>query len=172
MKRKPRSDSKLDTLEPESRVLELRDMLLAGSSQQQCKDWLWTECGVTTTGDALTRFWRKHCQPIVDESRQLAAVKAEGIIEKSGRTDWNAGTLELVKQTAFEMLSGQTLDADTAEKFIKLVLKADDQDMNRRKLTLLEQKAKQADEAAGISNDAKLTPEEKAAALKRIFRMG
>jgi hypothetical protein len=133
--KKNRSDSKLDNLKPESRVLELRDMLLAGASQQDCKDWLFAECGeTTTTGDALTRFWKKHCLPIVKESRQLAAVKAEAIVEDAGRTDWNAGTLELVKQVSFEMMSGQVTDPKTAEKFIKLILKADAQDAAREKL--------------------------------------
>jgi uncharacterized protein HemY len=134
MMKKPRSDSKLDTLTPESRVCELRDMLLAGASQAECKGWLLETCGVTTTGDALTRFWRKHCKPIKDEERQLAAVKAEGIIQEAGRTDWNAGTLELVRQVSFEMMSRQSVDPETAEKFIKLVLKADAQEQAREKL--------------------------------------
>lgn len=135
MNRKPRSDSKLDNLKPESRVLELRDMLLAGASHDECRQWLAVECGgITTTGDALTRFWKKHCKPIQDEARQLAAVKAEGIIEDSGRTDWNAATLELVKQVSFEMMSGQRTDPKVAEKFIKLILKADKQDQDREKL--------------------------------------
>ena len=133
--KKPRSDSKLDNLTPESRVMELRDMLLAGASQKECKDWLFTECnGVTTSGDALTRFWKKHCAPIVRESRQLAAVKAEAIVEDSGRTDWTAATLELVKQVSFEMMSGQATDPKVAEKFIKLILKADSQDQSREKI--------------------------------------
>lgn len=134
MYKKPRSDSKLDNLTPESRVCELRDMLLGGASQAQCKAWLLTECAVTTTGDALTRFYKKHCAPIVRESRQLAAVKAEAIIDDAGRTDWNAGTLELVKQVSFEMMSGQAIDPKTSEKFIKLILKADKQDQDREKL--------------------------------------
>jgi len=173
MNNKPRSDSKLDNLKPESRVLELRDMLLAGASHQDCKAWLFAECGgVTTSGDALTRFWKKHCAPIVTESRQLAAVKAEGIIEEAGRTDWNTGTMELVKQVSFEMMSGQRTDPKTAEKFIKLILKADKQDTDKQKFELMKTKAAQADEAAGVANNKKLTAEEKAAELKRIFRMG
>jgi hypothetical protein len=132
--KKPRSDSKLDNLKPECRVMELRDMLLAGASQKDCKAWLFEQCGVTTSGDALTRFWQKHCKPIVQESRQLAAVKAEAIIEGAGRTDWNAGTLELVKQVSFEMMSGQATEPKTAEKFIQLILKADAQDQSREKI--------------------------------------
>lgn len=130
---KPRGDSKLDSLKPESRVLELRDLLLSGATYAEAKAWLLETCQETTTGDALMRFWRRHCQPIRDDERKLAAVKAEGIVDGAGRTDWNAGTLELVKQVSFEMMSGQVTDPKTAEKFIKLILKADAQDAAREK---------------------------------------
>ena len=120
---------------PESRVLELRDGMLSGWSHEECKSWLATECGVTCSGSALTGFYKRHCVPIVRESRQLAAVKAEAIVADAGRTDWNTGTLELVKQVSFEMMSGQRTDPKTAEKFIKLILKADAQAQSREKLT-------------------------------------
>jgi hypothetical protein len=94
------------------------------------------------------------------------------IVADAGRTDWNAGTIELVKQVSFEMMSGQKVDAKTAEKFIKLMLKADEQEMDKRRLAMMEAKAKLADEAAGVAGDHKLSDEEKAAELKRIFRMG
>lgn len=167
--KKPRADSKLDSLTPESRVLELRDMLLSGASQRDCRAWLAGTCGVTTTGDALTRFWKRHCAPILREGRQLAAVKAESIIGDAGRTDWNTGTMELVKQVSFEMMSGQKIDAATAEKFIKLILKADAQDMDRTKLALLEAKAKQADSAKDVLA-GKLSPEEQTRRLREILK--
>ena len=44
--------------------------------------------------------------------------------------------------------------------------------MDQRKLALLEKKAAQADQAAGVANNGKLSDAEKAAELKRIFRMG
>jgi len=132
MDKKPRSDSKLDRL-PESRLMELRDMLLGGASHDECKGWLAVECGVTCSASALTAFYKRHCLPVVRESRQLAAVKAEAIVADAGRTDWNNATLELVKQVSFEMMSGQRTDPKTAEKFIKLILKADAQDAAREK---------------------------------------
>lgn len=130
--KKPRADSKLDSM-PESRVMELRDGMLSGWSHEECKSWLASECAVTCSGSALTAFYKRHCVPIVRESRQLAAVKAEAIVAEAGRTDWNAGTLELVKQVSFEMMSGQRTDPKTSEKFIKLILKADAQDAAREK---------------------------------------
>jgi hypothetical protein len=167
--KKPRADSKLDSLTPESRVLELRDMLLSGASQKECRDWLAETCQVTTTGDALTRFWKRHCAPILRESRQLAAVKAESIIADAGRTDWNSGTMELVKQVSFELMSGQKLDARTAEKFIRLMLQAEAQQMDARKLAILETKANQADSAKDVLTQ-KLSPEEQTRRLREILK--
>ena len=132
MDKKPRSDSKLDRL-AESRVMELRDGLLSGWSHDECKNWLALECGVTCSASALTGFYKRHCLPIIRESRQLAAVKAEAIVADAGRTDWNNATLELVKQVSFEMMNGQKVEAKVAEKFIKLILKADAQDAAREK---------------------------------------
>lgn len=171
MDRKPRSDSKLDSL-PESRLLELRDGMLSGWSHEECKSWLAAECSLSCSGSALTNFYKRHCLPILRESRALAAVKAEAIVEEAGRTDWNAATMELVKQVSFEMLSGQRTDPKVAEKFVKLILKADSAERDDRKLRLLEAKAAQADAANAVANDGKLTPEQKDAELKRIFRMG
>jgi len=44
--------------------------------------------------------------------------------------------------------------------------------MEARRVAVLEKKAAQADAAAGVAHDGKLTDAEKAAELKRIFRMG
>jgi len=170
--RKSRKDSKLDNLKPESRVSELRDMLLAGASHMECKQWLFAECdGMTTSGDALTRFWKKNCAPIVRERRKLAACKSEVYVKEAGRTDWDAATKELVSQVTFEMLDGQRTDPAIAEKFVKLVLKRDAQDQSNRKIAIMEAKAAKADQASDVTN-SDLTEEEKAARIKQIFRMG
>lgn len=146
MKRKARGDSKLDSLKPESRVLELRDLLLGGATYKEAKAWLLETCKETTTGDALMRFWRRHCQPIRDEEMSLAAVAAEGIIDRAGRTDWDAATRELMKQVTFEMISGQKVDAKTAGVYVRNMLKIRDQDDTAAKL----KEAARTKEEAGI----------------------
>jgi hypothetical protein len=143
MDKKPRKDSKLDTM-PESRVMELRDKLLANEGYKEILDWLALECGVSSTLSALSAFYKRHCAPLREDQRKLAAVKAEAIIDGSGRTDWNSATMELVKQVSFEIMSGQQVDTKTAEKFIKLILKADAQDVDKRKLAMLEEKSSSA----------------------------
>lgn len=118
-KRKTRGDSKLHNLKPESRVLELRDLLLSGATYKQAKEWLWENCQETTTGDALSRFWKLECQPIKDEEMSLAAAVAEGLINRIGTVDWDAATEELMRQTTFELLSGQSVDTKTKVIYIR-----------------------------------------------------
>jgi hypothetical protein len=132
--KKPRSDSKLDAM-PESRVLELRDMMLAGKGQRECLDWLALECQVSVSPSALTSFYKRHCAPVIRERQRFASVKAEVLVEEAGRTDWNAATMEKVKQVCFEIMTGEKLDPKEAAEFVKLVLKADAQAIDKDKLT-------------------------------------
>jgi antirestriction protein len=118
-KRKVRGDSKLHHLKPESRVLELRDLLLSGATYKEAKKWLWENCQVTTTGDALGRFWALECQPIKDEETSLTSAVAEGIIDRIGAVDWDSATEELMRQTTFELLSGQSVDGKTKVSYIR-----------------------------------------------------
>jgi hypothetical protein len=115
-KRKVRGDSKLHSLKPESRVLELRDLLLGGATYKEAKKWLWENCQVTTTGDALVRFWRLECQPIKDEETSLTRAVADGVIDRIGSTDWDSATEELMRQTTFEFLNGQQQHVDNKTK--------------------------------------------------------
>lgn len=118
-KRKVRGDSKLHNLKPESRVLELRDLLLGGATYKEAKKWLWENCQVTTTGDALGRFWALECQPIKDEEMSLTAAVADGIIDRIGNVDWDAATEELMRQTTFELLAKMDVPAETKVIYIR-----------------------------------------------------
>jgi hypothetical protein len=169
--KKPRSDSKLDAL-PESRVLELRDGLLGGWRYEDAMSWLATECGITSSLAALSAFFKRHCAPLVRERRQLAALKAEAIGDMAGDTDWDAASIERLRQMVFEFMVDPASNIEDTERLFRLLLKSRDQEVDRRKLALLEAKAKLADAAAGVAQDSKLSDEQKAAELKRIFRMG
>ena len=169
--KKPRADSKLDAL-PESRVLELRDGLLGNWSYEAALSWLQTECGVSSSLASLSSFFKRHCAPVIQDRRQLAALKAEAITQGIGLTDWDTASIERLRQTVFEFMSDPNADIEATERLFKLLLKSRDQEVDRRKLTLLEEKAKQADAAAGVAKNGTLSAEVKAAELKRIFRMG
>lgn len=122
--KKPRKDSILDTQLKADQREELRDLLMGGASHAECMQWLSASCGVVVrSGDTLTTFWKRHCLPLVKEHRKLSAVKAEAYVDGAKRTDWDTATTELVKQVTFEILSGQAVDAKTADVFVKNVLK-------------------------------------------------
>ena len=118
-KRKTRGDSKLHNLKPESRVLELRDLMLSNATYKEVKKWLWETCQETTSGYALSQFWKKECQPIKDEEISMTAAVAEGLINRIGAVDWDAATEELMRQTTFELLSGQQVDSKTKVTYIR-----------------------------------------------------
>lgn len=182
--KKPRADSKLDSMS-ESRVLELRDKLLAGDSYQACIEWLLVDCGVQSSLASLSAFYKRHCAPVIRERRQLSVIKAEALGDAMAAdpVNWDEKIVDRTKQMAFEFLTADQNDMDAVGKLLDSVVKARKQeftekiqtrkqDVEERKLAILEAKAKQADEAAGVANNGKLTDEQKAAELKRIFRMG
>lgn len=146
--RKPRSNSILDSdALTDSQRSELRDMMLAGASHAACKQWLWDACSVEVkSGDTLTRFYKRHVAPVVAENRKLSAAKSETYVNAAGRTDWDAATTEAVKQTTFEILSGQKLDPKTADVFLKNVLRLRDQEDARSRRA----EAMRTKEEAGI----------------------
>lgn len=162
MNRKPRSDSKLDSL-PESRVMELRDGLLSGWSYEDARSWLSTECVICCSLSALSSFFKRHCAPVLKERRQLAALKAEAIAEDAGTTDWDSASIERLRQMVFEFMANPNANIDNTEKLFRLLLKSRDQETDRRKLALLESKAKRLDEleakARQITTHGGLSPE-------------
>lgn len=181
MDKKPRSDSKLDSM-PESRVLELRDKLLAGDSYQDCLAWLSTECGVSSSLDSLSRFYKRHCAPIIRERRQLSVVKAEALGDAMAAdpVNWDEKIVERTKQLAFEFLSADKNDPDALAKLLDAVVKARKQefteqiqtrrqDAEDRKLAILEKTAAQTDSAKEVLAQ-KLSPEEQNRRLREILK--
>lgn len=165
--------------------MELRDKLLHGDSYQECLSWLLTECGTQSSLAALSAFYKRHCGPVIRERRQLSVVKAEALGEAMAAdpVNWDDKIVERTKQLAFEFLTADQNDPEAVSRLLAAVVKARKQefteriqtrkqDVEERKLAILEAKAKQADEAAGLAHDNKLSDEQKAAELKRIFRMG
>lgn len=142
--KKPRGDSKLDSLRPESRVLELRDGLLGGWTYEDAKSWLLTECGVSTTLSSLSTFFRRHCAPLMRERRQLAAMRAEAIGELAGETDWDAASIESLRQMCFEFMASPEADIEATERMFRLLLKRKDQELAERQLMLREDAARAA----------------------------
>jgi hypothetical protein len=77
--------------------------------------------------------------------------------------------VERISQIAFELSINPKATSKDVKIFFDMVLKAGDQVLESRKLVLLEEKAKQADEAKETLGDGTLTPEQKQLRMRQIF---
>jgi hypothetical protein len=169
--KKPRSDSKLDAM-PESRVLELRDKLLAGVSYRDAISWLAVECGVHASLKSLTSFYRRHCWPIIRERRQFSVVKAEALGSAMAKdpVTWDEKIVERTKQLAFEFLSEDAPDPEAIKALLDALTKANKQSLDREKFEEAKRKAAQADKAKEAANDTSLSTEEQNKRIREILK--
>lgn len=140
--------------------------------------------GVSISISSLSVFYRwlelrRRLEQRESVAEQLKAEMAlnpdnsEEAIRKAGqRLFMTEGILEkdFKKFTGAAKMTTEAIKLQQAEKKITLLKKAGARD--ERKLAILEAKAAQADKASAVAHDGKLTDQEKAAELKRIFRMG
>lgn len=162
--RKPNGNSKLDNLKPESRVTELRDGLLSGWTYLAALDWLRVECGVSSGMDALSRFYRRHCVPILQEKKKWAALQAEGLAKMGAQSKVfeDAAVAEAV-EFAFAFLRDPMGDPEQKRKWLESLIKKKGGEREDVKVSLLVKKAAELDEAKAKANELKkgggLTPE-------------
>ena len=95
---------------------------------------------------AMSTFYTRHCVPILKDRQKFASLKAEVLIEESGRTDWGEAISEKLKQTAFELISSPGADAKEVCDMLKLFLKSQDQELHSRRVKILEDQARKAEE--------------------------
>lgn len=168
--KKPRSDSKLDAM-PESRVLELRDKLLAGVSYRDAISWLAVECGVHASLKSLTSFYRRHCAPIIRERRQFSVVKAEALGSAMAKdpVTWDDKIVERTKQLAFEFLSEDAPDPEAIKALLDALTKANKQSLDREKFEEAKRKAAQADKAKDVMSSG-LSMDEQNKRIREILK--
>lgn len=172
---KPRSDSKLASLSPEIKA-QLRTWLVDENKsytdvQALLRDDFNVRIGIT----AIQRFYAKDCFSLRStEAREFAEQVAAELA--NGGESFDAATLALVKQKAFERAyarDGNIEELATLAKIIgdsaKVELKKRDQQLAERRIAILEKKAAQADDAKAVTADSTLTPAQREAKLKEIF---
>ena len=149
--RKPNGNSKLDSLKPPSRVTELRDGLLSGWTYVAALDWLRVECGVSSGMDALSRFYRRHCVPILQEKKKWAALEAEGLAKmgKESQVFEDAAMAEAI-EFAFAFLRDPLGDPEQKRKWLESLIKKKGGEREDVKVSILKRKADAADEAAEL----------------------
>lgn len=169
--RKPNANCKLLSL-TEAQQAELADLLLGGMPYHKAQAFVESEWGVRVAISAFTPFWDRYCAPAFLARRAKAVGLADEVAQvaeaRPGRFD--EATVAALKQLAFEMSVSPTADPKAVKAYFTLLLKYRDQDLEERRVALLEKKAAQADQAKDVVASA-LSPEEKQLKIRQIFGM-
>ena len=159
---------KLSTLAPEVRAV--LDARLRGQQDtlESIATWLAEEHGVTISQQALSMYYRRRVLP--EKWRHMEAIAAE--LNRVGGEHVAAAAGQAVAQKVFEWATDEQADPKLLATFYKLMLDTQAQQMDARKLAMLERKAAAADAAEAAAKDANLTPEERMIRIREIFGMG
>lgn len=169
---KPRGDSKLDTLPPDKKA-ELIDGLVCGWTYRQAAEWLRAECSVSVSGSAWTPFFERNVEPILNDIRNFAKMSARSLARRMEKENlFEQATILEFEENAYQLMRTPGADPEEKRKWMETLLKKMAAARDDRKLAILEKKAAQADEASSVAKNDKLSDEQKAAELKRIFQMG
>lgn len=178
MPNKPRSDSVLDSLNPEMKAQLVEWLVQDNLSYKDAKARLAEDFNIKTSVGALSRFYALHCFAFRSSEAKEFAEKVVADLQE-GAPQFDQATLALVKQKAFERAyarNGNLKELLALSKIIgdsaKLTLKKRDQELAERRIVILEAKAALADKATGIASDGQLSDEEKGARLRGLFGMG
>ena len=165
--RKTRSDATLLTL-PDEVQQQLFEELRTGMSYQQALAWLRREHDVESSTGALHHFWQVRAREYSEQRVMKAVVAAQDIEELAQEqlpmiTD---ATLSALTQAAFEAALGA--DARATKIFMDLVLKANQQQLDVRKVAIQEKRLELLDRTEETVK-ADISPEAREAKLKEIF---
>jgi len=162
MARKPRSDSKLKTLAQDLQ-LELFERVRGGMSLEDAAVWLADEWDVETNRQSLSEFYHWYSLQHRFSAMNDRAEQIKDLISKVS-PDMNLERLEQAGQLLFSM---EAVSGENVSDFVKLAqlkLRQDELALDRRRVSLLEQKAAKLDQVEEISKST-MTPEEKQRAI-------
>jgi hypothetical protein len=103
--------------------------------------------------------------------RRRAVGAADSRVEEAERNpaQFDRATIDAIKQKAFELAESPQSDPKDVKAILTLVLKARDQDIEERRVAILEARAKQAEQAEAVLQQ-NVSPEEQAARIREIFK--
>ena len=166
MSKKPRGDSRLKTLPPAVQA-ELFTQCQGKGGYDAARAWLLAEHNVKTSAGSLSNFFGWY--PFSLSATASYAQQFEAELKKLPALREDAAQLSQLSQLGFEMLAMRTNDLEGYATLKKIRLKEHEQSLTERRVALLEAKAKQADEAKQITDNAELSDAEKLARYKAIF---
>lgn len=135
---------------PGQHVMALRDGLLGGWTYEQAKQWMAEQGYEPGSNGALHSFWEHYCSPVISERRRAAATHAEEIarLSRDEAVDWSRAAMDRLQQVCFEFLleDGEGLDTKAIARLMRLILKDRALSHEGRRITLLEETARKAEE--------------------------
>ena len=160
--KKLRKDSKFAALSEEQRA-ELA-VYLEAHSLADTKRWL-SERGVSVSLQSISEHYRLHVLPC--KWKRMAAAAA--VLSKVGGESVTDAAHRAVAQRVFELSTDPAADPEMLAKFYKLMNEGQCTAQSERKLQLLEQKARRADEACHVAGDKTQSAEDRMRKIKEIF---
>lgn len=169
MERKPRGDSKLDSL-PDSQRAELVQGILEGWTYDQAREWVRDVCKVSVSLSAFSPFYQRHVAPVLRERKQFAALSAQTIARLAEESEaFDGAAIAELKEYAYRVIRDPNSNPKEARAWMETLIKAQAGARDSRKLAILEAKAAQADSAKDVLAQ-KLTPEEQTRRLREILK--
>ncbi len=143
---------------------------LAGGTQSAAAEMIKEAFGVETSPAALSAFWRRFRSSWLGERMRRSSRAAKELANLLDREQVESATWDLLSQQAFELLTSPDPDPSALVKLGKLILQGQKQSLDERKVSLLEEKARQADQVKDVM-ESQLSEEDKAARMRAIFGM-
>lgn len=160
--KKLRRDSKFASLSEGQRV-EL-GLFLDGHGLEESQRWL-AERGVVVSLQSISEYYRLHVLPgkwrrMASAAAVLSRVEGECVTDAAHRA---------VAQRVFELSTDPKAEPELLARFYKLMNEGQATAQGERRLALLEQKARRADEACRVADDRSQGAEERMRKIREIF---
>ena len=168
---KTRSDNVLLNL-PEPQQCKLAEWLLNGMPYHEANVLVGKEFGVELRSlSAYSAFWREVCEPalLARRSRMVesADARAAEVDMKPGQFD--KATLDAIRERAYSLAISPQSEAKDVKAVLMLLLKAKDQELQERRITLLEAAAERAKRTEEVLESG-VSGEEQAKRIREIFK--
>lgn len=136
MSAKPRSDSKLRSLPPHYKAELVRWLVEENMAYTAAKEKLWEKFSVRTSEGAISNFYGSECFALRSSEAKAFAEQIEAQLLKDGPEKFDAATLALVKQKAFERAYAKDGSIDELATLAKIIGDSAKAQMQAQKLAL------------------------------------
>jgi hypothetical protein len=121
-----------------------------------------------TSVSALSRFYERFAGPWMTERLRRASATARELSGELDREAVHEASLDQISQAVFELMLEPGANVKQVSQLYRLILASRKQDLDARKISILETKAAAADAAKSVLHST-LTPDEQAARLREIL---